>query len=135
MPTKCEKCGSFLYGKNSECLVCSGEINPSTEMNPRRVAAPAQSPDIEKAPSSPPPYYQPLLPQRSGMATAALVLGLIGCIPIAALAGIVVGIVALMQIKKSEEVIANHLWFNNNILHRFTIYGLFIRPSPSMLSV
>jgi len=67
------------------------------------------------APPVPPPLPTPtpplltgspadLTPARtSGLAVAALVLGILGCIPLAGLVGLVLGIVALAQIKRSQR--------------------------------
>jgi hypothetical protein len=65
-------------------------------------AALAGSPGLTPMPGAPAPLPTGVAPQTSGLAVASLVLGLLGCLGITALAGLALGIAALAQINRSR---------------------------------
>ena len=102
MPTKCEKCGANIYGKNADCLVCSGQLPTATEIaHPFATPPAAQQFGVTAPPPSQRPPF-PMLTKTSGLAIAALVLGLFACIPVVGVVGIILGIIALKQINTSR---------------------------------
>lgn len=88
----CPNCGAAVEtqadpGTQILCAICQ-----------RTVAVPAAS--SQTAAGGPSPYQQSGLPPRSGMAIAALICGIAGivtCIPIAGIVGVVLGIIALVR--------------------------------------
>ena len=98
---KCMHCGADLQaeeswvGQQTTCPICSRQITI-----PPQVTMPSPAVAV-------PPAAQPFQPVKSGTATSAMVFGILSflCVPLCGIVALVMGIVALSKINKSNGML------------------------------